>query len=89
MFTAKLLYHINHKISATLRADSISREVPLHGAVSHFFQGQVHMFESLGGEGEKGVIKFFRKFFLVSLCHVILLCGDTTTLILLPWMYLF
>lgn len=40
------------------------------------------------GEGKKeGSDKFLRKFFLVSQCHVPLLCGDTTTLILLPEMF--
>lgn len=56
--SGELLYHRNHKISPTLSADSISKEFPLHGHVTlencqPFFQGQLEMFQSIGGEEEK------------------------------------
>ena len=56
--SGELLYHRNHKISLTLSADSISKEFPLHGHVTlencqPFFQGQLEMFQSIGGEEEK------------------------------------
>lgn len=53
-----LLYHRNHKISPTLSTDSINKQVPLRGHVMlescwPFFQRQLEMLESMGGEEEK------------------------------------
>lgn len=62
-----LLYHRNHKISPTLSTDSINKQVPLRGHVMlesgwPFFQRQLEMLESMGGEEEKkGSDKFLQE----------------------------